>query len=97
MEQIGTIYVDAGLCWVGDPCYVIGKDASHGVKKWSDFCEKLWESRGDGQHAEPLGKGVGHAISTGYGDGEYPVFVEYGDEGRVKKIVIEFMEDEDEL
>ena len=93
MEQIGTIFVDAGLCWVGDPCYVMGDDASSRVKDWmADFCDKLDFNK---NHNAPLGDGTGFAISTGYGDGEYPVFIERGHEGRVSAIRIEFMEDED--
>jgi hypothetical protein len=46
-------------------------------------------------HAAPLGDGVGFAISTGYGDGSYPVYVETSDEGawgeRVKSITIKFI------
>ncbi len=92
MQQIGTIGVDAGLCWVGDPCYVLGDDASSRVTDWMEFCGKLDHNK---THNEPLGSGTGLAISTGYGDGEYPVFIETNGEGRVSAIRIEFMEDED--
>ena len=90
MEQIGTIFVDAGLCWVGDPCYVLGDNASSRVTDWMEFCEKLDHKK---DHNAPLGEGTGFAISTGYGDGEYPVFIEKSD-GRVSAIRIEFMENE---
>ena len=47
-----------------------------------------------------LGNGVGAVCSTGFGDGLYPVYVEYADEGawgrRVKRLVIEFIGDETE-
>ena len=90
--------VDAGLCWVGDPCYVIGKDASHAEEKWSDFCDKIPESMST--HTEPLGDGVGFAVSTGYGDGSYPVYIEtvdgIGGGERVSSITIEFLKDEEE-
>lgn len=93
---IGHIYVDAGLCWVGDPCYVIGEDSSHGTKAWADFVEFL---SFDGNYSEPLGQGVGFAISSGFGDGSYPVYIETSNEGlwgeRVKRVTIEFIEDEE--
>jgi len=34
------------------------------------------------------------AFTTGYGDGCYPVYAEFNDEGRIAKIVIDFIEDE---
>jgi hypothetical protein len=39
-------------------------------------------------------KGWGACFSTGYGDGSYPVYLTYNDDGRVKSVTIEFMEDE---
>jgi len=89
--------VDAGLCWVGDPCYVLGDDASSRVHDWMDFCEKISDMK---NHAAPLGEGVGFAIHTGYGDGSYPVYIETSDEGswgeRVSRITIEFLGEEEE-
>lgn len=34
--------------------------------------------------------GLGVAISSGYGDGEYPVYAHYNDDGRVALVVIDF-------
>ena len=90
-EQIGYMNVDAGLCWVGDPCYVMGDDASSRVHEWNKFCDALNEQKQyDNGHCEPLGQGVGFAVSTGYGDGEYPVYVEKED-GRVSRIIVDFI------
>jgi hypothetical protein len=96
-KQIGEIGVDAGLCWIGDPCYIlhttqppkaIGKD-------WGAFCDILHE---DGHYPTckqipyDLGHpGLGVVVSTGYGDGVYPVFAEFNDEGRVAKVWVEFL------
>ena len=96
-KLIGHMSVDAGLCWVGDPCYVMGSDSSHGVSDWDEFCSKITEMK---HHAAPLGDGVGFAISTGFGDGSYPVYIETSDEGswgeRVKSITIDFIGEEEE-
>ena len=96
-KRIGSVFVDAGLIWVGDPCYVMGEDSSHGVKAWKDFCDKLTYDKGE-QFWEPLGRGVGLAVSSGIGDGEYPVYIETKDLGtwgeRVSSITIEFLEEE---
>ena len=84
------VYVDAGLIWIGDPCYIMGNDASNRVTDWSDFCKELGGTSGV---SAPLGKGIGLAISTGYGDGRYPVDVAYNGEGRVTKVTITFIEE----
>ncbi|NDE78920.1 MAG: DUF4241 domain-containing protein [Chitinophagaceae bacterium] len=35
-------------------------------------------------------------FSSGYGDGVYPVYVQYNDDGRVAKVLIEFIGDDEE-
>ena len=87
-KLIGHIGVDAGLCWVGDPCYIMGDDASSRVKDWSSFCDKI---KGMDNAAMPLGEGTGVVTTTGYGDGEYPVYGYTNEEGRMAKIVVEFI------
>lgn len=88
MERIiGTVGVDAGLLWIGDPCYVLGEDASHGVKEWSEFCDKLNHSE-DVQ--EPLGDGIGLAVATLYGDGTYPVYGTYNARGELTGFRVDF-------
>lgn len=102
--KVGTIGVDAGLCWVGDPCYILHKSKKELPKtlgkNWLDFCDKLKEvhdATGATQFNYELGHpGLGVVVSTGYGDGEYPVYVTYGDEGRVAKVEVDFMEGEDD-
>ena len=92
-KKIGTIFVDAGLCWVGDPCYVIGEDSSNGPKTWGDFCSKLFSKHSeDGQsdHCEPLGRGIGHAVATGVGDGEYAVYIKRKG-GDVAAVMVRFL------
>jgi len=87
------VYVDAGLIWIGDPCYVMGDNATNRVTDWMDFCDKLHTHEGV---STPLGHGVGVAVSSGYGDGAYPVEIEFNDEGRPSKVTITFIETEDE-
>lgn len=84
----GHVGVDAGLMWIGDPCYVMGDGASHRVSSWSEFCDKLDFNQG---FQSPLGDGAGVVTSTGWGDGYYPVYVTFGEEGRVAKVEVEFM------
>jgi hypothetical protein len=104
MKKIGSVFVDAGIVMVGDPCYTLSDDASHRTEvatDWSKFCEMMFapgpHQRGhhEGEAVEPLGEGVGIVVQTGWGDGEYPVFVEYAG-GRIARLVVEFIPDEDE-
>ena len=98
MTYIGDCYVDAGIIWIGDPCYIMGSDATSKVDDWCDFCDKLHATpHNSDQHSAPLGTGIGLAIATGYGDGRYPVHIETNREGRVASATITFIEEyEDE-
>jgi len=141
MELVGHIGVDAGLCWVGDPCYVIHKlpkpvidhikrlttqlkeiteaiiadghelpleeiqkdltkteellkeydQAYEAVgNNWGEFCDKLHHDSGHTSFGN-----TGAAVSTGWGDGSYPVYVRRGTEGRVSEVFVRFMGEEE--
>lgn len=101
-EKVGFVYVDAGMVWLGDPCYTLDPKGCAAVNTWDEFCQRLSNCDGEGGnhhmigHSSPLGEGMGMAISSGYGDGEYPVMVRYTPEGRVAALKIEFItEDQD--
>ena len=97
---VGEIGVDAGLCWIGDPCYVFHKNGEYEGdtvpkalgKSWKEFCDALFAT---GEHnayqfSYDMGHdGLGVAVSTGYGDGCYPVIVTMKD-GRVRKVEVKF-------
>lgn len=95
MTLIGHIDVDAGIIWIGDPCYVMPDDASHRdetIKDWMKFCDAIHSD--DTHHWEPAGQGTGICTSTWYGDGSYGVYALYennmfGDR-RPKGIYIDF-------
>ena len=102
-RQIGLVGVDSGLIWVGDPCYIIGKDEKTAYKEtgtsWSDFCDGLRKKQGiDTSNYKPYAQfnydmghaGLGVCTESGIGDGTYPVFAEIVD-GRVAKIWVDFM------
>lgn len=104
VKQIGEIGVDAGLCWIGDPCYILHADPAPIAigKDWGEFCKTL---HADDEYptCKQMNYDMGHAglgvvVSTGYGDGVYPVYAEFNDEGRVAKVWVDFLgEDEDEV
>lgn len=103
-KQIGEIGVDAGLCWVGDPCYILHADPMPKAigKDWPEFCEKLRDRTNDDTNTWQFNYDLGHPglgvmVSTGYGDGTYPVFVEFAEDGRIASVTVEFIgPDEDE-
>ncbi len=99
-RYIGEIGVDAGLCWVGDPCYILHREElpqSIG-KNWGEFCQLVRANSNEyTQFAYDLGHpGLGMVVSTGYGDGVYPVYAEFNGEGRIAKVSVEFMGQDDE-
>jgi len=72
-ELHGVIYVDAGMCMVGDPSGFIGPDSKGAQISWQNFRDGLsgWDGKAP---QEPLGERLGINISTP-GDGIYPVYV----------------------
>lgn len=109
--EVGKVGVDAGMVMVGDPCYLdgYGKDSTDGfnyvqaeierqqkAKKfdysYSGACAATLSENSAGQ----LGLASAVAVSSGYGDGVYPVFATYNDDGRIVKLEVIFEgEDED--
>lgn len=88
-QKVGTIGVDAGLCWVGDPCYCVTPDCnSHPAKTWEEFCDILSKSDFDGKNYHQFNSGV--VVPSGYGDGEYPVYIKKNQEGRVVGVMVKF-------
>ena len=100
MELIGQFSVDSGMAMVGDPCYLSD------FENWDDSVESFDEHpKHKGKYSylgacnATLEKGYGQlglasavAFNTGYGDGLYPVYAKFNDDGRISRIVIEFDE-----
>lgn len=93
-QKVGVIGVDAGLCWIGDPCYILGEDANEQpTKTWSEFCDALSrkEKKGVAKWSYKAGhEGLGVTVSTGYGDGVYPVFIRRNSDGRISAVKVIF-------
>src|SRR5438874_1752994 len=100
VKHIGDIGIDAGLCWIGDPSHILHarpKPKAIG-KDWHDFCRLLHRSECPAA-AAPLpyddGRpGLGVVVSTGDGDGRYPVYAEFTPDGRIAKVWVEFLHDD---
>lgn len=89
-KLLGHVGVDAGMLMIGDPCYFIGKDATVNTevfRTWSEACEKLFCAP-NVDHKKPYliengcGAMLGIAVSTTYGDGSYPVYLETYKDGK---------------
>lgn len=95
LKRIGEITVDAGLCWIGDPCYILHKEQmpkSVG-QHWSHFCSIMRDASAKQFNHDPGRAGLGVAVSTGYGDGVYPVYAEFDEQGRVTMVCAVFIPD----
>tara|TARA_R100000458_G_C8273915_1_gene248805 strand:+ start:1061 stop:1399 length:339 start_codon:yes stop_codon:yes gene_type:complete len=94
---VGHIAVDAGLCWVGDPCYVLPDDGSerNQVKDWETICDKMAEANYGEFYFNGGHPGLGVCVATGLGDGFYPVTARF-ENGLVKSITVTFLDDDDE-
>lgn len=107
-EKVGVIGVDAGLCWVGDPCYILHKkDKPKAIgKDWHAFCDTLYHISDDHTHMVEFNTkqynydaghpGLGVVVSTGYGDGEYDVEVRKTTGGRIAEIRVVFISEDEE-
>jgi hypothetical protein len=100
LELVGSFGVDSGQAMVGDPCYLDG---------WNTNVDEEWNLEGKignysyhGASATTLDSSAGTleggkavVFNTGYGDGVYPVYAQFDEDGRIAKIVIDFIGDEE--
>jgi hypothetical protein len=102
-ELIGHVGVDSGQIMIGDPCY-LRQWGGHDFTSFGSEYEPSGEYSYDGaclatlsdKGAGELGNGLAIATQTGYGDGNYPVYVERTAEGRIASVTIVFSESDDE-
>lgn len=104
MELVGYFGIDSGQVLISDPCYLSDfKDERDSGGVFNAELPKPYPFSYNGacsatcseDNAGVLGvlrgnEGLGIAVSTGYGDGCYPVYIKKNSEGRVMKIVINF-------
>lgn len=95
LTYAGSVCVDSGQIMIGDPCY---------LNDWDPNTNDEWNVEGKqgeysyfGACATTLNANVGElgtmtsvVMSSGYGDGVYPVFVKFNEDGRVSMAVIDF-------
>lgn len=102
IKKIGSVGVDSGQVIITDPCYLKGFENNEFTAN-DEEVKKMQESGNfpysyEGACARTLSEQQGGEIglgeqgvvsSSGFGDGEYPVYAEYS-EGRVKALRIVF-------
>jgi hypothetical protein len=93
--QVGTVNVDTGLIWIGDPGYCVTPDANqHPAPSWREFCDRFAED--EWQHKQWNHKaghpGLGVTVQSGYGDGTYPVLIRKNTKGVIVEVKIVFEE-----
>jgi len=99
LTLIGQFGVDSGQAMVGDPCYLTewqNWDNDSGIP-FEDHNNRVGEYSYLGACNATINKGFGElgmatavAFSTGYGDGVYPVYANFNEDGRIGLVVIDF-------
>ena len=102
---LGYCEVDSGQLFITDPCYLSDwknneHDANPMTRKsqfdysYAGACQATDNNNLGGQLNNDVGARMGVSFQSGYGDGVYPVWAEYNSEGRVKRVIVEMIDDE---
>lgn len=108
IHLVGRVMVDSGQVMVGDPCYLDDFKAHNafgtGLSLDPADCKLPYEYSYEGASQATcsaegfgeIGEGQACSVSSGYGDGSYPVYAEKNREGRVVALHVYFDEDPNE-
>lgn len=101
-ELAGYCGVDSGQIMVIDPCYAFMDEYADTSGNYRNVCNVSLGDDGYGEFPLPANGyhgSIGVVTSSGYGDGNYPVYVDVSSDGRVASLRIVFFnpyeEDED--
>ena len=86
---IGEVGVDSGMVMIIDPCYIKGIKSVHSNDNWKDFCE-ICSKSGIFETGEPFEIQGGIVSSNHIGDGGFPVYGTFDNDGRVSKLEVLF-------
>jgi len=97
-EQVGVVSVDAGMIWLGDPCYILHAKKPKAIgKSWGDFARIVRPQQDAEQLSHDKGHpGLGVVVRPCYGDGLYPVRIRRTAQGEVAEVSIVFAVDKSE-
>jgi len=91
-ELLGHIGVDTSQVVIMDPEYLRGYDSGYFDDFFGKCCDITSSSkRGDAIPYDLGGEGKAVVAETGYGDGTYPVYAEYDEDGRIRRIIIDIV------
>lgn len=94
-KVIGHIGVDAGIIWIGDPCYILHKEKEEIEpilgKDWGEFCDILGDTIYKSFNYKKGHEGLGVCTSTKDGDGFYDVIGFFdGDSSTPSCVLVDF-------
>ena len=92
-ELAGHCGVDSGQIMVIDPCYAFKDEFDDMDSNYRNVCEISLGDDGYGEFPLPRNGytgSIGVVTTSGYGDGEYPVYVDIGDDDRIVALHIYF-------
>ena len=108
--QIGQIAVDSGQIMIIDPCYIEDSFETQFDGKYEDqqkisyamnydgCCQATLNEKGFGSLGNKYVNQLAIACRTTYGDGVYPVYAQFNDDGQVTSLTIDFdPREEDDL
>ena len=85
-QKVGEIGGHAGLCMVGDPCYVsYNNHQNHPVHNWQKFCNAM-----EVADTVQLDAHLGVVVTSGIGDGIYPVYIKRSANGTIMELKVVF-------
>ena len=88
-KRIGTFSVETGTCWIGDPCYFEDTMRMREECPSQEILPGAHPELGHGTYTDFKGYGV--EVSSGFGDGTYPVYATFDAEGVITEVTIKFV------
>jgi hypothetical protein len=84
LVNVGSVAVDSGLLHLGDPLYI----GEHPYDDWEEMATAAGRMKHGALTLHPDYVGM---VITNFGEmGDYPVYVEQADDGKVLRLVIDF-------
>lgn len=97
-KLLGYCAVDSGQLLIIDPCYLSewrdgeafpDERSTDAGNHYSEACKITTKEEGAGQINVSSVAGDGVVFSSGYGDGNYPVYGYYSEDNHIIKVVVE--------
>lgn len=106
-RTVGKVAVDAGMLWIGDPCYILFRETPPDLGgNWKELVRRIFAREQDSAHPgvaqfkrdpseeghDPNFDALGVTVATGFGDGVYDVEARYDAEtGRIAEVRVVFI------